>query len=101
VREGDFVFLDPPYVTRHNNNGFIEYNERIFSWRDQQRLASTARALTRRGVNVMVTNALHSDVINLYQGFNVVPVERSSTIASDNQKRGRVREAIIFSYPKS
>lgn len=29
--EKDFVFIDPPYVTRHNFNGFAKYNDRIFS----------------------------------------------------------------------
>lgn len=100
ISEGDFVFLDPPYVTRHNENGFIEYNERIFSWQDQQRLADIAQRLVHKGANVMVTNAMHSDILELYKGFNVIPVERSSTIASDNRRRGRVVEAIIFRYPE-
>jgi len=101
AKAGDFAFLDPPYVTRHNNNGFIEYNERIFSWADQQRLANVATELVRRGVNVMITNALHGDVLDLYRGFNHVRVIRSSTLASDKAKRGRVEEAIIWSYPES
>ncbi|MGC8020786.1 DNA adenine methylase, partial [Salmonella enterica] len=37
--EGDFVYFDPPYVTGHNNNGFVEYNESLFSWEDQRRLS--------------------------------------------------------------
>jgi len=44
----DLVFIDPPYVTAHNNNGFVEYNERIFSWDDQVRLATAARAAVGR-----------------------------------------------------
>ncbi|WKK70429.1 DNA adenine methylase [Rathayibacter oskolensis] len=46
---GDFAFVDPPYVTSHNNNGFIAYNEKIFSWDDQQRLAKAVRAAVSRG----------------------------------------------------
>jgi DNA adenine methylase len=101
AREGDFAFLDPPYVTRHNNNGFIEYNEQIFSWKDQQRLADVAHELVNKGVKVMITNALHGDVLDLYRGFQHVAVVRASTLASDKTKRGRVEEAIIWSYPES
>jgi DNA adenine methylase len=45
VSRDDFVFLDPPYVTAHNMNGLVDWNERIFSWADQVRLASMAKRL--------------------------------------------------------
>lgn len=98
VDKGDLVFLDPPYVTRHNNNGFIDYNERLFSWEDQERLADHARTAVRNGASVIVMNAYHQEVLDLYDGFRCREVRRSSTIASFSGARGSVGEAIIWKH---
>lgn len=96
VEAGDLVFLDPPYVTGHNNNGFIDYNERLFSWDDQIKAAECAAKAADAGAHVIVTNAHHNDVISLYKGFNVMELTRHSTLASASTARGRVREAILW-----
>ncbi|WP_194943598.1 Dam family site-specific DNA-(adenine-N6)-methyltransferase [Brevundimonas sp. SPF441] len=97
-RAGDLVFLDPPYVTKHNLNGFRDYNEKLFSWSDQERLALTAKRLADRGVHVIISNADHADVVALYEGFRLVQLERPSTLASNASKRGRVTEAMFVSF---
>lgn len=96
---GDLVFLDPPYVTGHNNNGFIDYNETLFSWADQVAAAEAARAAVERGASVIATNALHNDLVDLYDGFQVRTLERASTIASSAAKRSRTQEAIFWKVP--
>ncbi len=98
-RQGDFVFLDPPYVTTHQFNGFAEWNETIFSWKDQVRLAEAANELARSGANVLVTNAMHEDTQKLYKHFSVRSFRRRSTLASDSSRRVRVEEAIFYSGP--
>lgn len=97
VKAGDLVYLDPPYVTRHNNNGFVDYNETLFSWEDQRRLATRARQMANAGAYVIVTNANHREVVELYQGFKSRTLTRSSTLASDFKCRGRVKEALLYS----
>jgi DNA adenine methylase len=101
AKSGDFVFLDPPYVTKHNMNGFAEWNERIFSWRDQERLAALAVDLADSGVEVLVTNADHKDVRALYPGFERHTLSRHSTLAGDMSKRGVVTEAILRGGPSA
>lgn len=95
TEKGDFVFLDPPYVTSHNNNGFIEYNEDIFSWNDQVRLAEACDSLASRGVHVLVTNANHDAVRKLYPGFEAHTIERSSTLASNSVFRRNITELAL------
>jgi DNA adenine methylase len=97
VKPSDFVFLDPPYVTHHDDNGFVDYNEILFSWTDQERLARVARSLAKRGAYVIVTNSANRGVLSLYSGFNRRVVKRQSTLASKSRHRASVREAIICS----
>jgi DNA adenine methylase len=100
ARAGDLVFFDPPYVTGHNNNGFVDYNEDLFSWADQVRLAKVARDLAGRGVNVIVTNANHEAVLDLYPAFRLSTTTRMSTLANDKAFRRPVTEALIYSHPQ-
>ncbi len=95
ARQGDLVYLDPPYVTGHSNNGFIDYNERLFSWADQERLAKAAARAVRKGATVVVSNAFHQAVLDLYRGFHVIKVSRHSTLASNKAKRVLVDEALL------
>jgi len=97
VEAGDLVYLDPPYVTRHNNNGFVDYNETLFSWEDQKRLAERAQQLADAGAYVIVTNTDHREVVELYRGFRRRTMTRCSTLAADAKCRGGVSEAFLWS----
>ncbi len=101
VTAGDLVYLDPPYVTMHNNNGFIDYNETLFSWKDQIRLANLAAELVARGAYVIVTNADHNELHELYSTFHRKKLQRWSTLASDKTSRGRVSEVLFYPPSKS
>ncbi len=94
----DFVYFDPPFTVKHDNNGFRQYNERVFSWKDQERLSELSIDLKKRGVKIMISNATDKDVMGLYGTFYKYKVSRVSTISGITSKRGRVDEAIITSY---
>lgn len=94
--EGDFLFVDPPYTVKHNFNGFLKYNERIFSWQDQERLADAVRRFALRGGRALVTNAAHHSVISLYEDLGEVhQTRRHSVLASDTAKRTAVEEIAV------
>ena len=95
--QGDFLFVDPPYTANHNFNGFLKYNESMFSWADQRRLqASVARAIGR-GVQVAVTNADHESVRDLYKDIaSYQQVWRASILAGKASTRRRTSEALFI-----
>lgn len=97
ARISDLVFADPPYTVRHNNNGFVKYNETLFSWPDQERLARALTRAARRGAKVVATNAAHDEVRALYPQptFSVTEIERYSPISSDSASRRAYREVVI------
>jgi DNA adenine methylase len=96
---GDWVYLDPPYITGHQNNGFRKYNSRLFAWADQERLAQKAHELRQRGVFVLVSNGDHQAIRDLYSDWYIVRVERNSLINADVRGRGPVKELLLSSYP--
>ena len=95
--EGDFVFADPPYTVRHNNNSFIKYNEKLFSWLDQERLATSLKRAKDRGAQILVTNACNQSVRELYEAdFQTLAVSRNSLISSRVETRKKCEELVIF-----
>lgn len=96
--DGDVIYCDPTYTVAHNNNGFIRYNERNFSWQDQRRLAETARDVAKVGATVVISNAHHADLIALHRGATCHLVTRRSLLAKQPCHRREVIEC-VFVYP--
>jgi len=101
ARKNDFIFADPPYTVRHNNNGFIKYNEKLFSWSDQERLAWSLIKAKLRGAIIISTNANHDSLRDLYkdQGFQFIEISRYSSISANSSSRKNFEELVILSYP--
>ncbi len=98
AKKNDFVYLDPPYVTGHSNNGFIEYNSKIFSWQDQKRLRKVVGELHKKKCKIIMSNANHIVIRNLYKGFKFHSVRRYSKIAGDVDNRKLITELIIRNF---
>jgi len=95
AREGDLVFIDPPYTTAHNVNGFIKYNQKIFSWEDQKRLQRCIVSAKRRGAKIILTNADHDSIHQLYAALGAPRVlSRSSVIAGSSGSRTSTTEVL-------
>jgi len=98
--QGDLIYADPPYTVRHNTNGFVKYNQQLFTWSDQERLRDSLFSAVERGASFVLSNANHESILELYSGAcTVLPFSRGSLIAGDRSKRGTFSELVITSFP--
>lgn len=95
--QGDLLFVDPPYTVAHNMNGFVKYNEKIFSWDDQVRLRDALRRASNRGAKIILTNADHVTIHELYNKIaRPEVVSRASIISGSAAARGRTTEVLYM-----
>jgi DNA adenine methylase len=95
AKKRDFIYIDPPYTVAHTNNGFLKYNDKIFSWSDQVRLASVADSLARKGCYVLISNAWHPSIRQLYKNFVPHEISRPSSIAAAATSRKTILEYLF------
>ena len=100
AKNGDLIYFDPPYTVAHKNNGFIKYNDKIFSWEDQKRLSLVARKLQEIGCYVLISNADHSSIRELYPTFDEEIILRSSVISANKENRKNVTESLFYGTKK-
>jgi DNA adenine methylase len=97
AREGDVVYLDPPYPPLNGTSYFTHYTKERFGTEDQVEVAETAAALRARGCSVVVTNADTPLIRDLYSHWHIVEISRPRWITSSQHKH-RVVELIITSF---
>jgi len=95
--KGDIVYLDPPYPPINGSSYFTHYTKERFSTSDQESVAEEAFAAGSRGSKVLVTNADTPIIRDLYQGWEITPINRPRYITSSKHKH-KVSELIITNY---
>ena len=59
AKEGDFIFLDPPYLPVSKYSDFKRYTKEQFHEKDQISLASLVKKLSNKGCHILLTNSNH------------------------------------------
>lgn len=96
IKEGDLVFLDPPYTVSNTKNCFIKYNEKLFSLEDQKRLANYINEVVERNAFYILTNAHHPLIKELFGKINYpITITRANVIGGKKAKRGIIKEFIF------
>ena len=102
AKEGDFIYLDPPYIPLSPTAYFTNYTNNGFSNKDQKELAEIFRQLDEMKCKVMLTNSNTPLVRELYAPFarNTVEVDSKRSINCKAAKREGHTDLIIRNYTK-
>lgn len=95
--EGDFVFLDPPYVPISEYADFKRYTKEQFYEKDQINLANEVDRLVKIGCKVMLTNSNHPLVHELYGKYHIDLIETKRNINRNGSKR-KGEDVIVTTY---
>ena len=97
IDKEDLVFLDPPYAVSHNDNGFIKYNQKLFSLEDQERLSQLIDCIKEKEAYYLLTNAAHEKIRKLFtkKGDRILEKQRASLIGGAKAVRGPVKELVF------
>lgn len=97
TREGDFVYLDPPYPPLNGTSYFTHYTPERFNHDDHEHLANTFNELSNRGCLVMMSNADTTRIRELFDGyyFNTLNVTR---YISCKTIKHQVDEIVVTNY---
>ena len=100
IGPGDLVFLDPPYTVAHNNNGFVRYNDKLFSFADQRRLSTTIDTIRERDAYYILTNAAHHSIAELFEkGDRRIETLRKNAVGGAAAARGTATEYLFTNLP--
>lgn len=97
AKEGDFIYLDPPYLPVSQYSDFKRYTKEQFYEEDHVELAKEVRRLHELGCHVLLTSSNHPLIYDLYDGFKfeVVQTRRNININGKN----RTGEDVIIYVP--
>lgn len=97
AKEGDLVFLDPPYLPISEYSDFKRYTKEQFYEEDHIDLSNEVKRLHDMGCHVILTNSNHPLVHELYGEYNIEVIKTRRNINSNSSKR--VGEDVIINIP--
>lgn len=93
TKKHDLVYLDPPY-----HNTFTSYNSDKFGEEQQRELKLFIDELTKKGVNIMMSNSATDFIKELYKDYTIVNITTKYSLGGKGADRGNKQEVLIKNY---
>lgn len=87
AKDGDFIYLDPPYDGTFNN-----YNEVDF---DQKKLRDACDVLKVENVVLLQSNSKTDNIRNLYDNYEIIDLESWDSLGQNKSSRAKRNEVLI------
>lgn len=97
AQQGDFIFLDPPYLPVSEYADFKRYTKEQFYEEDHVELAAEVNRLHELGCHVILTNSNHPLVHEQYSKFSIEVVQTKRYISCHGASR--TGEDVIVNAP--
>lgn len=94
--EGDFVYLDPPYVPE-SSISFVSYTNKGFDIEEHKNLFNMIIELNNKNINFMLSNANVDIVVETFKDFKCENLTARRAINSKNPD-STTKEIIIINY---
>ena len=101
AKEGDFIYLDPPYNPTSSTAYFTKYTNTGFNYKDQKS-GPVFRKLDDRKCKILLSNSDTYFIKELYSDFAeyITEVDALRAINSKGSKRAGHKELIIRNYSR-
>jgi len=86
VREGDFVYVDPPYLRISDTSKFNGYTQKRFVRADLEELAGRLRELTERGAHWLLSNRDSEQIREMFPDEEIVRLTVRRSVAAQNRR---------------
>lgn len=99
VKQGDLVYLDPPYIPLNLSSSFSKYAKDDFTIENQVELSSQISDLTKRSAAVILSNSDTPETREIFgPNLNLFQIDAARAISAKASSRGTVKEIIAVNF---
>lgn len=96
--DGDFIYVDPPYIPVDNSKAFVGYTDGLFHYSDQVRLRDALVRAGERGARFLASNSDTQLSRELYKNFTIETVQVKRLVAPNSESRVKTTEILVRNF---